>query len=65
MVNAIEGSNPSLSANRQTIAFAQDSESCGKRIAIGLGGYPDVTLAEARETALANRRKVRQGEDPR
>ena len=37
----------------------------GKRIAIGLGGYPDVTLAEARETASANRRKVCQGEDPR
>ena len=38
---------------------------CGKRIVVGLGGYPVVTLAEARETALANRRLARQGVDPR
>ena len=37
----------------------------GKRIVVGLGGYPVVTLAEARETALANRRLARQGVDPR
>ena len=37
----------------------------GKRIAVGLGGWPAVSLAEARETALANRRRVRNGEDPR
>ena len=28
---------------------------------VGLGAYPVVTLAEAREVALANRRKVTQG----
>ena len=37
----------------------------GKRIVVGLGGYPTVTLKEARETALANRRLARQGVDPR
>ena len=37
----------------------------GKRIVVGLGGYPTVTLKEARETALANRRMARQGVDPR
>lgn len=38
---------------------------CGKRIGIGLGGYPVVTVKEARETALENRRMARQGVDPR
>ena len=33
----------------------------GKRRELGLGGYPLVTLAMAREEALANRRKVRAG----
>ena len=32
---------------------------------VGLGAYPVVTLAEAREVALANRRTVAQGRDPR
>ncbi len=32
---------------------------------IGLGGYPSVTLADARRNALANARLVRRGEDPR
>ena len=36
----------------------------GKRISMGLGGYPVVTLKEARETALENRRMARQGIDP-
>ena len=35
----------------------------GKRHDIGLGGYPVVTLAEARETALENRRLIRKGAD--
>ena len=34
-------------------------------IQIGLGAYPIVSLAEARERALANRRAVDQGRDPR
>ena len=37
----------------------------GKRIAMGLGGFPVVTLAEAREAALDNRRMARKGIDPR
>lgn len=37
----------------------------GKIVNLGLGVYPVVTLAEARETALANRRAVAQGRDPR
>ena len=37
----------------------------GKRIVVGLGGWPVVSLKEARETVLANRRLARQGIDPR
>ena len=37
----------------------------GKRRDMGLGGYPMVTLAEAREKAIANRKRARNGEDPR
>ena len=37
----------------------------GKLVSVGLGGYPFVKLAEARETALQNRRISRTGGDPR
>ena len=37
----------------------------GSPVNIGLGAYPVVTLAEAREVALANRRTVARGRDPR
>ena len=37
----------------------------GKPVNIGLGAWPVVTLAEARETALKNRRAIAQGRDPR
>ncbi|MCY4156984.1 MAG: integrase arm-type DNA-binding domain-containing protein [Gammaproteobacteria bacterium] len=37
----------------------------GKRRTLGLGGYPVVTLAEARKQALENRRIVWRGGDPR
>ena len=37
----------------------------GKRRDMGLGGFPLVTLAEARDKALANRRVARKGGDPR
>ncbi|MYC65055.1 MAG: tyrosine-type recombinase/integrase [Acidobacteriia bacterium] len=37
----------------------------GKPTSIGLGSYPIVTLAEAREAALENRRAVARGHDPR
>lgn len=36
----------------------------GKRRDMGLGGYPDVTLAGAREAARIARDKIRQGIDP-
>ena len=36
----------------------------GKRTDIGLGGFPLVTLAEAREMAFENRRIARRGGDP-
>lgn len=37
----------------------------GKRVDFGLGGYPLVTLKEARDQAFENRRIARQGGDPR
>ena len=37
----------------------------GKRCDLGLGGYPLVTLAEARANALENRKIARAGGDPR
>ena len=36
----------------------------GKRRTLGLGGYPLVSLAAAREKALENRRLARAGHDP-
>ena len=36
----------------------------GKRHNIGLGGFPAVSLAEARELAAENQRLIRQGRDP-
>ena len=37
----------------------------GKRVNIGLGGYPVVTLAAARNASLENARAVADGRDPR
>ena len=37
----------------------------GRLTSIGLGLYPEVTLAEARQNALDNSRRVRHGQDPR
>ncbi len=37
----------------------------GRLTSIGLGPYPEVTLAEARQKALDNSRGVRLGQDPR
>ena len=37
----------------------------GKRVDLGLGGYPYVTLAEARHKAFEYRKTARSGEDPR
>jgi hypothetical protein len=35
----------------------------GKRVATGLGGYPNVTLAKALEDAAALRSKMKAGDD--
>ena len=37
----------------------------GRRVDLGLGGYPMVSLVEARERAFDNRRTARRGGDPR
>ena len=37
----------------------------GTAVNIGLGGFPDVSLAQARDRAVTNRAKVIAGEDPR
>ena len=37
----------------------------GRRMELGLGPYPVVTLAIAREAALTNRREIRNGENPK
>jgi hypothetical protein len=36
----------------------------GKRHDIGLGGFPVISLGDARETALENKRAVARGENP-
>ncbi len=50
---------------RQSKTWSQRVRIEGRPINIGLGSYPLVTLAEAREMALENARAVRQGRDPR
>jgi integrase len=50
------------------VAVGTRTDGKGKRVAhrrdIGLGGFPDVPLAEAREKARAIRKQVRDGADP-
>ena len=46
-------------------SWAQRVRINGQATDIGLGAYPIVTLAEARHKALANRRNIEQGNDPR
>ena len=36
----------------------------GRRAKLGLGGFPLVSLKEAREKAFANRKLAREGDDP-
>ena len=38
---------------------------CGRRVDLGLGGYPYTSLAEARQTAFEHRKRARAGGDPR
>ena len=50
---------------RLSTTWAQRLQISGRAVNIGLGSYPVVTLAEARREALANRRTVALGGDPR
>lgn len=51
--------------DRLSKTWAQRLRINGRPVNMGLGSYPVVTLAEARKTALENRRVVAQGSDPR
>ena len=53
------------SAGGLSKTWAQRVVLAGRAINIGLGAWPIVTLAEAREQALRNRRAIAKGEDPR
>lgn len=53
------------SAGGLSKTWSQRVNQGGKAINIGLGAWPIVTLAEARERALRNRRAIAKGEDPR
>ena len=48
-----------------TKSWTQAIRSNGRTTSVGLGGYPLVTLAVARERALDNARTVAEGRDPR
>lgn len=50
---------------RLSKAWAQRVVIGGKPTYLGLGSYPTVRLAEARRRALANRREIEAGRDPR
>ena len=54
-----------MSSGSISKSFSQRLRLHGKPFNIGLGSYPLVTLAEAREVALENARQVRAGIDPR
>lgn len=54
-----------MSNGRLSKSWAQRLRINGKPVNIGLGPFPVVTLAEARQKALDNRRTVAQGGDPR
>ena len=53
------------STDRLSKSWAQRLRIAGKPINIGLGSFPVLTLARAREKALANARMVAEGGDPR
>ena len=53
-----------LIAPRGTRSWVQRLVVDGKRRDVGLGGYPTVSLSEARDAAYENRRTARKGGDP-
>ena len=50
---------------RWSKTWAQRLRIGGRTVSLGLGSYPAVSLALARERALANRQAVEEGRDPR
>src|SRR4051794_20422280 len=50
--------------NSRSWLFRYLAPGTGKPRWMGLGSYPDVSLAEARDTAASQRALVRQGKDP-
>ena len=52
-------------SGRLSKTWAQRLRINGKPVNVGLGSWPIVSLKEAREAALENRRAVEQGRDPR
>ena len=50
---------------RWSKTWAQRLRISGRTVSLGLGSYPVVSLALARERALANRQAVEEGRDPR
>ena len=54
-----------MTNGRLSKTWCQRIQRIGRVGNIGLGPYPVVTLAEARTKALANRRAITQGRDPR
>ena len=57
--------NPPSSNGRVSRQWRQRLQIDGQQTWIGLGGYPVVTIDEARDKAIDNRRTVRKGGDPR
>ena len=56
---------PMVSTNRISKSWSQRIRINGRETNIGIGSYPIVSLAEARAAALANRRNIAKGVDPR
>ena len=56
---------PMISTGRLSKSWSQRIRIDGRESNVGLGAYPIVSLAEARKAALANRRDIAQGRDPR
>lgn len=52
-------------SGRPAKSWSQRLRINGQPVNVGLGSYPVITLAEAREKSLTNRRAVSQGRDPR
>ena len=57
--------NPPISNGRVSRQWRQRLQIDGQQRWLGLGGYPVVTIDEARDKAIDNRRTVRKGGDPR